>query len=129
MRKTVRFTWMSLWLLATGAVALTSLSPLFAADLPPADAPIEQVIDHFVNARLAADKIIPAPQADDLNLVRRLSLDLAGRIPTTTESQAFAASTSTTKRVELVDRLLASPDFPLHQRNELDRLLLVLGSP
>ena len=51
MRKTVRFTWMSLWLLATGAVALTSLSPSFATDLPPADAPIEQVIDLFVNER------------------------------------------------------------------------------
>ncbi|MCX7417940.1 MAG: DUF1549 and DUF1553 domain-containing protein [Planctomycetia bacterium] len=122
MRKTVRLSWTSLWLFSTCFAWLTSLS--LAADLPPTDAPIEQVIDQFVNARLMTEKITPAPQADDHNLLRRLSLDLAGRIPTTAEAQAFAASTSPTKRVELVDRLLASPDFPLHQRNELDQLLL-----
>ena len=122
MRKTVRLTWLSLWLFATGVVSFTTIS--LAADLPSADAPIEQVIDQFINERLETEKVTPAPQADDLNLLRRLSLDLAGRIPTSAEAQAFAANTSPTKRVELVDRLLASPDFPLHQRNELDRLLL-----
>ena len=117
MRMIVRFSWISLWF-ATGLSA--------AAELPPADSPIEQVIDQFVNEKLAAEKVTPTSQADDLNLLRRLSLDLAGRIPTTAEAQAFVANTSLTKRVELVDRLLASPDFPLHQRNELDRLLLPL---
>lgn len=116
MRMIVRLTWMPLWLLATSFSS--------AAELPPVETPIEQVVDQFVHERLATEKVTPAPQADDLNLLRRLSLDLAGRIPTTAEAQAFVASTSPTKRVELVDRLLASPDFPLHQRNELDRLLL-----
>ncbi|HLQ45148.1 MAG TPA: DUF1549 domain-containing protein, partial [Planctomycetaceae bacterium] len=116
MRSIVRLTWIVLWLFAASVSS--------AAELPPADAPMEQVIDQFVNDRLAVEKVTPAPQADDFNLLRRLSLDLAGRIPTPVEAQAFAASTTVTKRVELVDRLLASPDFAFHQRNELDRMLL-----
>ncbi len=116
MRSIVRLTWIVLCLVAAGTSS--------AAELPPADVPIEQVIDQLINERLAAEKVTPAPQADDFNLLRRLTLDLAGRIPTTAEAQAFAASTSATKRVELVDRLVASPDFAFHQRNELDRMLL-----
>ena len=51
-------------------------------------------------------------------------LDVAGRIPTSAEATAYVTNSSGAKRVELVDRLLASPDFIWHQRNELDRMLL-----
>ncbi len=94
------------------------------ADLPSADLPIQQVIDQFVQQRLDAEKIVAAPQADDANLLRRTMLDVAGRIPTSDEAKVFVANGAATKRVELVDRLLASPDFVWHQRNELDRMLL-----
>ena len=94
-----------------------------AADLLPADQSPESVIDHYVESLLKTDKVTAAPQANDANLIRRLMLDLAGRIPTTAEAQDFVASQSPTKRVELVDRLLASPDFVWHHRNEFDALL------
>lgn len=96
--------------------------PVFcsAAELEPADRPLEMVIDHYVDALLTKDKIKPAAQVDDANLIRRLTLDLAGRIPTVAEAQGYVESTSPTKRAELVDRLLASPDFVWHHRNELD---------
>ena len=94
-----------------------------AADLLPADQPLEAAIDHYVDALLKTDKVAAAPQASDANLIRRLMLDLAGRIPTTSEAQAFVASQSPNKRVELVDQLLASPDFVWHHRNEFDAVL------
>ena len=82
MRSIVRLNWMLLCLVAAGISS--------AAELPPADLPIEQVIDQLVNERLTSEKVTPAPQADEFNLLRRLTLDLAGRIPTTAEAQAFA---------------------------------------
>lgn len=97
--------------------------PAMAAELEPADRPIEAVVDHYIDELLKKDKVTAVKQADDATLIRRLTLDLAGRIPTVAEAQAFVNSTSPTKRVELVDRLLASPDFNLHHRNELDVLL------
>ena len=56
--------------------------------------------------------------------IRRVTLDLAGRIPTVTELENFRNSESLDKRVELVQRLIDSPDFAFHQRNELDTLML-----
>ncbi len=109
--------------LCCALTALLSL-PLRAAELQPADQPIEQVIDHYVDAYIKADDISTAPQTNDATLLRRLTLDLAGRIPTSKEVLDFESSTSETKRAELVDRLLASPDFAFHHRNELEEILL-----
>ena len=49
--------------------------------------------------------------ATDCVMARRLYLDLAGRIPTKAEAQAYAASRNPDKRAALVDRLLASEAF------------------
>ena len=63
-------------------------------------------------------------RADDATLVRRLTLDLAGRIPTAAESRAFVESTDPEKTVRLVDRLMASPGYVRHQVAELDAMLM-----
>lgn len=107
-------------------IALAGLLPvpLAAAELQPAEHPIEQVIDHYIDARIQADGVQSAPQAGEMTLLRRLTLDLAGRIPTSAEVRQFQSSTAPDKRRELVDRLLASPDFAFHHRNELEELLL-----
>src|SRR5262249_7495570 len=94
------------------------------ADADEAGQPIEQVVDHFIDARLQQEGVPPAAQADDANLLRRLTLDLVGRIPTIAETRAYVASTDPDKRLQLVDRLLASPGFVRHQVNELDVLLM-----
>jgi hypothetical protein len=112
-------------ILAMAALLVTVVqSRILADDLLPADSAVETVIDHYVDELLTADKVEPAAQVDDLNLLRRLMLDLAGRIPTTGEAKQFQEDKSETKRQALVDRLLASPDFAFHHRNELDRELL-----
>jgi hypothetical protein len=105
--------------------ALSSPPVLFAADdLLPADKPIEEAIDHYVDARLQEAKVTPAPLADDATLIRRLTLDIVGRIPTVAETQAFARSADPDKRVKLVDRLMASPGFVRHQATEFDAMLM-----
>jgi hypothetical protein len=90
--------------------------------LPP-DRPAEKAIDYYVNALLQADKITPAPLADDATLIRRLTLDLLGRIPTTAETEAYVSSTDPQRKVKLVERLLAAPGFVRHQATELNTLL------
>ena len=53
----------------------------------------------------------PDGTATDSVMVRRLYLDLAGRIPTKDEAQAYVYSANPNKRESLVERLLASKEF------------------
>lgn len=105
-------------------VALAPTSLLAADQLPPPTAAIAQVIDDQVDRALAKAGVKAAPAVDDANLIRRLTLDLAGRIPTTAEVQAYATSTAPDKRTQLIEHLLASPEFNAHQINEFDTLLM-----
>jgi hypothetical protein len=100
------------------AVALFALPAALLADQP-----IEQVIDHHIDAQLKAAKVTPAPRADDATLLRRVTLDLVGRIPTLAETTEYLASTDPAKKVKLVDRLMASPAFVRHQGQELYALM------
>ena len=66
-------------------------------------------IDAFIREQLTAKKITPAPEADQAQLLRRLSLDLTGLPPTPAETAAFLADYSRNAYEKQVDRLLASP--------------------
>jgi mono/diheme cytochrome c family protein len=78
-------------------------------------AKIENPIDAFVQARLAKEKLTPAPEADRRALIRRVTLDLTGVIPTAAEVDAFVADKSPDAYGSLVDRLLASPRWGEHR--------------
>jgi hypothetical protein len=101
--------------------------PASAADndsaLLPPDRSIEQALDHYLDAALAAAKVKPARPADDAELLRRLTLDLVGRIPTPAEMKDYLASTDSERKVKLVERLMASPAFARHQALEFATLL------
>lgn len=84
------------------------------AELLPADRPIEQAIDHYIDAKLKKEGVTPAPRADDAAILRRLTLDLNGRVPTLGEMQEYLADSDPGKKVKLVDRLLESPAFARH---------------
>ncbi len=68
-------------------------------------------VDHFILARLEAEKLPPSPEADRTTLIRRASLDLTGLPPTPAEVAAFITDTSGSAYEKIVDRLLASPHF------------------
>jgi hypothetical protein len=68
-------------------------------------------LDELLAASWAAAGVAPAPAADDGAFLRRVSLDLAGRIPSLHEARAFLDDGALDKRARLVDRLLASPAF------------------
>lgn len=77
---------------------------------PPAGA-AENPIDRFIQARLKAQGVAPAPKASKLNLLRRVTLDLTGLSPTLEEINAFEADQSRQAFAKVVDRLLASPRY------------------
>ncbi|MFM1904964.1 MAG: hypothetical protein RLZZ440_2864, partial [Planctomycetota bacterium] len=66
-------------------------------------------IDRFVLADLEAEGLAPAPDADDVTLVRRLTFDLTGLPPSPAEVDAYLADPSPDRYAKLVDRLLSSP--------------------
>lgn len=110
---------------APAAAAPAANAP--AANAPsvvPTDAAVADAIDHFVDAKLAAVGVSAAPSADDFQWLRRVTLDLAGRIPTASEVKAFAADEDASKRLKAVERLLASPAFARQQVDYFDYLLM-----
>ncbi len=83
---------------------------------------IAGVVDQFVQREFPDGSATGL--LDESGFIRRVTLDLAGRIPTVAELERFRQSESLNKRAELVQRLIDSPDFAFHHRNELDTLLL-----
>ncbi len=66
-------------------------------------------IDAFLGAAQAAASVRPMPLADDVTLVRRLSIDLCGLPPTPEDVATFVEDRRPDRYERLVDRLLASP--------------------
>jgi hypothetical protein len=68
-------------------------------------------VDRFVLARLEAVGLGPAPEADRVTLIRRLSLDLRGFPPGVEEIDAFLADGRVDAYERLVDRYLADAAY------------------
>lgn len=73
--------------------------------------PRRNPIDHFIQARLAHEKLTPSPETPRETLIRRVTLDLTGLPPTPAEVADFLADRSPDAYEKLVDRLLASPRY------------------
>lgn len=99
------------------ALVSTTLS---ADELLPPDRSISDVVDHYVNVTLEANKVTAAESVDDAGFVRRVTLDLVGRIPARIESREFVASRQADKREWLIERLMSSPDFIDQQATQFD---------
>jgi hypothetical protein len=69
-------------------------------------------------------KVQPAPLADDAEFMRRVYLDLIGRIPSAGEARQFLSDPSPDKRQRLVDMLLDHPRYTVHWMNYWEALLL-----
>jgi hypothetical protein len=71
-------------------------------------------IDAVMEQTWAIEHIEPAPLASDGEFLRRAYLDLNGVIPRAAEVREFLANDNRDKRVQLVDRLVASPRYSTH---------------
>jgi hypothetical protein len=71
-------------------------------------------IDRLFAESWQKQSVEPAPAASDEEYVRRLYLDLAGRIPAAAETREFLENASPQKRTELVESLLDGPAFVRH---------------
>ena len=80
-------------------------------------------IDAALAAHWQAEQVTAAAGCDDAAFLRRITLDLAGRIPTITEAQSFVAEPSGDKRSRAIRRLMSSPDHSLHLGRVLDEVI------
>lgn len=85
-------------------------------------------IDKAIDARLRTENVAASPRCDDAEFVRRVYLDLIGRIPPAEKTAAFLDSREPNKRAQLIDELLASSDYGKHQADIWQTLLLPVSS-
>lgn len=72
------------------------------------------LIDRHVDARLTSERIQSAAPAADAEFLRRIHLDLHGRVPTLEQTTRFLSDPNPDKRTRLVDLLLADPRYGEH---------------
>jgi hypothetical protein len=82
--------------------------------VPAAEPDLSRQIDQRIQERLDRAKIPASPLADDAVFVRRVYLDLIGRIPTYEQTTAFLARKEPDRRARLIDELLSRPEYGLH---------------
>ncbi len=68
-------------------------------------------VDEHVFANLKQIGVPPSAVCDDSTFLRRVTLDIAGRLPTPEETTEFLASNAADKRDQVIDRLLRSPGY------------------
>lgn len=79
--------------------------------------PLRERIDRWIEAAYVGE---PAALATDAEFLRRVWLDLTGRIPAADEVRAFLADPAADKRERVVERLLSSAAFVRHMTDVFD---------
>lgn len=87
-----------------------------------ADEPLHSRVDALIDAKLAGQPV--AVLADDAEFLRRVFLDFAGRIPSVAQTREFLNDSATDKREKLIDKLLASDEFPIRMADLMHVLLM-----
>jgi hypothetical protein len=93
---------------------LELLVPWTGDGKPPATAAATgtlNCIDDFIDQRLEEMGLVAAPAVEDAGFIRRVTLDLTGRLPSPSAVEQFIESAATNKRLELIDQLLQSDEF------------------
>lgn len=84
--------------------------------------PLHRQIDNLI-AVAGKGKPVSAVSGDG-EFLRRIYLDLAGRIPSIEEARAFGHDTSADKRARLIDHLLSGPDYPRRMQEQFHIVLM-----
>lgn len=82
--------------------------------LPDPDKQPAAVIDQLIRIKWQPDKVAPAPRSSDATFIRRIYLDLLGRIPRVSEIDSFLTDQSPQKRNLLIDHLTKTDDHADH---------------
>jgi len=85
--------------------------------------PTKNFIDDEVFGKLTALGLPASPVSDDSSFLRRVSIDIAGRIPTLEETEAFLADSDPNKRDKAIERLLNSTDYAEYFANKWNAIL------
>ncbi|HEX7378038.1 MAG TPA: DUF1549 domain-containing protein [Pirellulales bacterium] len=85
--------------------------------------PTKNFIDEFVFKKLKTLGVPPSAVCDDATFIRRVSVDLAGHLPSPEETEAFVAEQDAAKRQKLIDRLLDSPSYADYFANKWSAIL------
>jgi len=109
----------------TFLILLLSAGVVTAAPPNPMETKSEKLvatIDRRIETVWKQNGLEPAASVDDAGYLRRVSLDLIGRVPTVSEARTFFESREANKRKQLVERLLNSPEFARHWATVLRRI-------
>ena len=68
-------------------------------------------IDEEIFKKLSLLGLPPSKLSDDASFIRRVTIDITGRLPSPEETITFLGSKSANKRAEKIDQLLESPDY------------------
>ena len=85
--------------------------------------PVKNYIDEQVFKKLKEIGMPPSNVSDDATFIRRVTIDIAGRLPTMNEVAEFQKDASEGKREKLIDRLLDSPEHADYFANKWSSLL------
>src|SRR5579871_1487260 len=92
---------------------------------PYPDTPANNIIDRYVFDNLKRLNVLPSKLSDDTEFLRRVTLDILGRLPTLDEIDSFTKNTASDKRAKLIDDLLERPEFSDYRTLHLCDLLRV----
>jgi hypothetical protein len=91
-------------------LAFLPANPNFAFASPDA----ANYIDELVFGKLQALRMNPSSLVDDATFIRRATLDAIGLLPTADEARQFVSDPAPDKREQLIERLVARPEFAEH---------------
>ncbi len=74
-------------------------------------AQLDGSIDHYLFSAMEQAGVAPAPPSTDFEFIRRVTLDLTGRIPTPDRVVGFVNDPTPDKRARLIEELLAKPEW------------------
>lgn len=105
-----------------GQVSTFRATVPLGADTSNLPAPIN-LVDSAVFNKLKLLGIPASDHADDATFLRRVSLDIAGAVPSDDQVRSFLASTDADKRNKLIDKLLDSTQYADHFANKWNFIL------
>lgn len=125
------------------AAALLVVTPTFAADEEAAvdgdrvevdfvtglNDPVVGYINERIRIGWRDNEVTASPLASDAEWLRRVTLDLIGRVPTREEVNRFVQLKDDTKRYKAIDELLARPEFIEHFATQWTNVLIGRQTP